>query len=110
MGVCHPPGRMQQPVKHHPPWSASGGRAVSQALTCETPPAFADMGHRDRDDHRARYGAGPAIARFSVAHHITGSPAWVTALVMSKGVIPEGVMSEGVLSEGVLSERVLSEG
>jgi hypothetical protein len=27
-------------------------------------------------------GAGPAIARFSVAHHITGSTAWVAALVM----------------------------
>ena len=27
-------------------------------------------------------GAGPAIARFSVAHHITGSSAWVAALVL----------------------------
>ena len=27
-------------------------------------------------------GAGPAITRFSVAHHITGSSAWVAALVM----------------------------
>jgi hypothetical protein len=27
-------------------------------------------------------GAGPAIARFSIAHHITGSSAWVAALVM----------------------------
>jgi len=27
-------------------------------------------------------GAGPAIARFSVAHQITGSTAWVAALVM----------------------------
>ncbi len=30
----------------------------------------------------ASHGAGPAIARFSVAHHITGSAAWVAALVM----------------------------
>ena len=30
----------------------------------------------------ATNGAGPAIARFSVAHHITGSSAWVAALVM----------------------------
>jgi len=30
----------------------------------------------------ATNGAGPAIARFSVAHHITGSAAWVAALVM----------------------------
>ncbi len=35
-GVCHPPGRMQQPVKHGSPCSASGGRAVSQALAYET--------------------------------------------------------------------------
>ena len=27
-------------------------------------------------------GAGPAIARFSIAHHITGSSAWIAALVM----------------------------
>ena len=27
-------------------------------------------------------GAGPAIARFSIAHHITGSSAWVAALVV----------------------------
>ena len=30
----------------------------------------------------ATHGAGPAIARFSVAHHITGSAAWTAALVM----------------------------
>ena len=30
----------------------------------------------------AANGAGPAIARFSVVHHITGSSAWVAALVM----------------------------
>ena len=30
----------------------------------------------------AGHGAGPAIARFSIAHHITGSSAWVAALVM----------------------------
>jgi hypothetical protein len=30
----------------------------------------------------ASNGAGPAFARFSVAHHIIGSAAWVAALVM----------------------------
>jgi len=30
----------------------------------------------------ATHGAGPAIARFSLAHQITGSAAWVAALVM----------------------------
>ncbi len=30
----------------------------------------------------ATHGAGPAIARFSMAHRVTGSDAWVAALVM----------------------------
>ena len=30
----------------------------------------------------ATHGAGPAIGRFSIAHHITGSGAWQAALVM----------------------------
>jgi hypothetical protein len=30
----------------------------------------------------ASNGAGPSIARFSITHHITGSSAWVAALVM----------------------------
>ena len=30
----------------------------------------------------ATNGAGPAIARFSIAHQITGSAAWVAALIM----------------------------
>jgi hypothetical protein len=30
----------------------------------------------------ASNGAGPAIASFSIANHITGSAAWVAALVM----------------------------
>jgi len=30
----------------------------------------------------ATHGAGPAIAAFSIAHHITGSAAWTAALVM----------------------------
>lgn len=30
----------------------------------------------------ANNGAGPAIARFSVANHITGSTAWIAALIM----------------------------
>ena len=30
----------------------------------------------------ASNGAGPAIARFSIAHHITGAAAWVAALIM----------------------------
>ena len=30
----------------------------------------------------ANNGAGPAIARFSIANHITGSAAWIAALIM----------------------------
>jgi hypothetical protein len=30
----------------------------------------------------ATHGAGPAIGRFSIANHITGSGAWQAALVM----------------------------
>ena len=30
----------------------------------------------------ASNGAGPAIARFSIAHQITGSAAWIAALIM----------------------------
>ena len=30
----------------------------------------------------ATHGAGPAIAAFSIAHHITGPAAWTAALVM----------------------------
>ena len=30
----------------------------------------------------ATHGAGPAIAAFSIAHHISGSAAWTAALVM----------------------------
>jgi hypothetical protein len=32
--------------------------------------------------YAAAHGAGPTIARFSVAHHITGSEAWTAALVL----------------------------
>ena len=37
---------------------------------------------RRRWPGRAGNGAGAAIARFSVAHQITGSAAWVAALVL----------------------------
>ncbi len=33
-------------------------------------------------DDAATHGAGPAIARFNIAHYIIGSAAWVAALVM----------------------------
>jgi hypothetical protein len=43
---------------------------------------IAGVGGRMAFAFAASNGAGPAIARFSIAHHITGSAAWVAALVM----------------------------
>ena len=42
----------------------------------------AGVGARMAFAFAATHGAGPAIGRFSIAHHITGSNAWVAALVM----------------------------
>jgi hypothetical protein len=42
----------------------------------------AGVGARMAFAFAASHGAGPAIARFSIAHQITGSSAWVAALVM----------------------------
>jgi len=43
---------------------------------------IAGVGARMAFSFAATHGAGPAIAAFSVAHHITGSAAWTAALVM----------------------------
>jgi hypothetical protein len=43
---------------------------------------IAGVGARMAFAFAATHGAGPAIASFSIAHHITGSGAWVAALVM----------------------------
>jgi hypothetical protein len=43
---------------------------------------IAGVGARMAFAFAASHGAGPAIARFSIAHQITGSGAWVAALVM----------------------------
>jgi hypothetical protein len=43
----------------------------------------------------ATHGGGPAIERFSVAHHITGNTAWTAALVLM--AISEVVARSGVL-------------
>ena len=42
----------------------------------------AGVGARMAFAFAATHGAGRAIGRFSIAHHITGSGAWVAALVM----------------------------
>ena len=43
---------------------------------------IAGVGARMAFAFAASHGAGPAIGRFSIAHHITGSDAWIAALVM----------------------------
>jgi hypothetical protein len=42
----------------------------------------AGIGARMAFAYAAGHGAGPAIARFSISHHITSGNAWVAALVM----------------------------
>ena len=42
----------------------------------------AGIGARMAFAYAAAHGAGPAIAGFSIAHHITGSQAWTAALVL----------------------------
>jgi len=42
----------------------------------------AGVGGRMAFAFAATHGAGPAIGRFGIAHHITGQGAWVAALVM----------------------------
>jgi hypothetical protein len=72
--------------------AALGGRGHQHALISLS------AGHRDHERagppgrrgrrpdglrvRRPRTAPGPALGRFSIAHHVTGSDAWVAALVM----------------------------
>jgi hypothetical protein len=58
------------------------GRPLGRAGVLPASMWVAGVGARLAFAVAASNGAGPAIARFSVAHHITGSAAWVAALVM----------------------------
>jgi hypothetical protein len=58
------------------------GRALGRAGVVAAGMWVGGVGARLAFAVAAGNGAGPAIARFSVAHHITGSAAWVAALVM----------------------------
>lgn len=60
----------------------AGGRPLSQAGVLAASVWIGGVGARLAFTVAVGNGAGPAIARFSVAHHITGSAAWVAALVM----------------------------
>ena len=58
------------------------GRALGRAGALAASMWVAGVGGRMVFVFAATHGAGPAIGRFSIAHHVTGSNAWVAALVM----------------------------
>jgi hypothetical protein len=58
------------------------GRPLGRAGALAASMWVAGVGGRMAFAFAATHGAGPAIGRFSIAHHITGSAAWVAALVM----------------------------
>jgi hypothetical protein len=58
------------------------GRPLGRAGVLAAGMWIADVGARMVFYFAATHGAGPAIARFSIAHHITGPAAWTAALVM----------------------------
>ena len=60
----------------------SDGRAFGRAGWLSASLWITGVGARMAFAIIASNGAGPAIARFSVAHQITGSAAWVAALIM----------------------------
>ena len=59
-----------------------GGRPLGRAGVLAVSMWIAGVGARMVFYFAATHGAGPAIAAFSIAHHITGSAAWTAALVM----------------------------
>jgi hypothetical protein len=60
----------------------AGGRPLSRAGVLAASMWIAGVGARMVFYFAATHGAGPAIAAFSIAHHITGPAAWTAALVM----------------------------
>src|SRR5689334_4037794 len=60
----------------------AGGRPLGRAGILAASMWIGGVGARLAFAIAAGNGAGPAIARFSITHHITGSSAWVAALVM----------------------------
>ena len=68
------PGHPAAPRRRRPALGRAGALAAGMWV--------AGVGARMAFAFAATHGAGPAIGRFSIAHHITGSAAWVAALVM----------------------------
>ena len=59
-----------------------GGRALGRAGWLAAGLWITAVGARMAFAIADKNGAGPAIGRFSMAHQITGEPAWVAALIM----------------------------
>ena len=62
--------------------AGADGRPLGRAGVLAASMWIAGVGARMIFYFAATHGAGPAIAAFSVAHHITGPGAWTAALVM----------------------------
>jgi hypothetical protein len=62
--------------------TGADGRPLGRAGIVAASMWIAGVGARMAFYFAATHGAGPAIARFSIAHHITGSAAWTAALVL----------------------------
>jgi hypothetical protein len=62
--------------------AGADGRPLGRAGVLAASMWLAGVGARMIFYFAATHGAGPAIAAFSVAHHITGPGAWTAALVM----------------------------
>jgi hypothetical protein len=62
--------------------AGADGRPLGRAGVLAAGMWIAGVGARMVFYFAATHGAGPAIARFSIAHHLTGSAAWTAALVM----------------------------
>ena len=61
---------------------SADSRPLGRAGTLAAGMWIAGVGARMAFYFAATHGAGPAIAAFSIAHHITGPAAWTAALVM----------------------------
>jgi hypothetical protein len=62
--------------------AGADGRPLGRAGALAAGMWIAGVGARMAFYFAATHGAGPAIAAFSIAHHITGPGAWTAALVM----------------------------
>jgi hypothetical protein len=63
-------------------WFDGAGKLVNRATRWSILVWVAGMGFRFAFAYYAYHSGGPAIARFSASHHITGAQAWTTALFL----------------------------